>query len=320
MKNVLITGITGMDGSYLADFLLKKGCYKIFGLHRHTATPSTKNIAHLLNRITLIPGDLTDQISLDNAVITSNPDYVYHLGAISYVAISWQQPEHVSNVNALGTLRLLNSVKAYKPDAKVFNATTSELFGKVVETPQTETTRFYPRSPYGIAKQYAFSMGVNFRESHNLFCANSIGFNHTGPRRGPQFVCQKIATAAASIKLGLQSILKLGNIEAKRDFGNAQDFVEGFWLMLEQNTPDDYVFATNKTHSIKQVLDVCFDRVGLDWEKYVEIDPAFFRPAEVDLLHGDATKAKQKLGWTESYDFQKTFEEMVDYQLKVLIT
>lgn len=310
----LITGISGQSGSYLAELLLEKG-YRVYGLLTQRATPNTKNIAHLMDKIILIPGDLTDQASVTNAVETAAPDEVYNLGAQSFVKTSWDMPENTGNVNGLGVLRILEAVRTHRPEAKFYQASTSEMYGKVQETPQNEKTPFYPRSPYGVAKLYGHWITVNYRESYNIHASCGILFNHDSPRRGEQFVTQKIAKAAARIKLGLQKELILGDLRPRRDIGHAKDYVRAMWLMLQQDTPDDYVISSGKKYSIREMLDACFGYVGLDWEKYVGQSTEFMRPAEVDLLLGDSTKARKVLGWEPQYTFQQIMEEMVQSHL-----
>lgn len=314
MKRALVTGCTGQDGSYLLEFLLEKG-YLVYGLATQRATPNYANIKHILNDVCFIPADLSDQASIKQALTISNPDEVYNLGAQSFVKTSWDVPEHTANVNGLGVLRMLEGIRHICPGAKFYQASTSEMFGKVYQFPQNEHTPFHPRSPYGVSKLYGHWITVNYRESYNMFNCSGILFNHDSPRRGEQFVTQKIAKAAARIKCGLQEKLILGNLEAKRDIGHAKDYVCAMWLMLQQALPDDYVVSSGKTHSIKDMLDVCFAKVDLDWTKYVEQSEEFMRPAEVDVLQGDSTKARSVLGWQPECSFQDIMEEMVDYQL-----
>ncbi|MGG1399779.1 GDP-mannose 4,6-dehydratase [Bacillus salipaludis] len=315
MKRTLITGITGQDGSYLAEFLLQKG-YKVYGLKRRTSTESYENIKHIQKEIEFISGDLADLSSLIHAVKLSKPDEVYNLGAQSFVADSWSQPVYTAEVTALGALNMLEAIKEVKQDARFYQASSSEMFGKVVETPQKETTPFYPRSPYGVAKVYGHWITVNYRESYNLFACSGILFNHESPRRGIQFVTRKVTDAAARIKLGLQTELRLGNLDAKRDWGFAGDYVKAMWLMLQQEKPDDFVVATGKTHTVRDLVETAFDHVGLKWEDYVVQDPAFMRPAEVDLLLGDPKKAKRRLGWEPKVSFGDLIKMMVDHDLK----
>ncbi len=310
-KSALITGITGQDGSYLAEFLLAKG-YEVYGLIRRLSTPNISRIEHILDRIELVEGDLTDQSSLDNAARTAQPDEVYNLAAQSFVATSWNQPVLTGDVSGLGVVRILESVRHRCPGAHVYQASTSEMFGKVQEVPQNENTRFYPRSPYGFAKVYGYWAGVNYRESYGMHVSNGILFNHESPRRGIEFVTRKITNGVARIYHGLASELRLGNLDAKRDWGFAGDYVEAMWLMLQQDKPDDYVIATGETHSVREFVEFAFSEVGLDWEKYVVVDPKFVRPAEVELLIGDASKARRVLGWEPKV----TFEELVKMMVK----
>ncbi|MCA1293927.1 GDP-mannose 4,6-dehydratase [Paenibacillus sp. alder61] len=306
-KRALITGITGQDGSYLADLLLEKG-YKVFGLRRRTSIPIMENIQHIEKEIEFIDGDLQDLSSLIHAVKISDPDEVYNLAAQSFVGTSWGQPILTGQATALSVTNMLEAVRIVKPDAKYYQASSSEMFGKVVETPQTETTPFYPRSPYGVAKVYGHWMTVNYRESYNMFACSGILFNHESPRRGIEFVTRKITDAVARIKQGLQSELRLGNLDALRDWGYAKDYVECMWLMLQQEQPDDYVIATGKTHSVRDFCEIAFGHVGLNYKDYVITDPKFFRAAEVDLLLGDPAKAINKLGWSPQ---KTTFEQLV---------
>jgi len=315
MKTALITGITGQDGSYLAELLLSKG-YSVCGLVSQRAVPTTKNILHILNDIQIISGDLTDQASIDNAIKNTKPDEVYNLAAQSFVQSSWELPEYTSNVNGLGVLRILEGVRKHKPEAKVYQASTSELFGKVQEIPQTEKTAFYPRSPYGIAKLFGYWSVVNYRESYGLYGCNGILFNHESPRRAEHFVTQKIAKSVVSIKKGLTKKLSLGNLEAKRDIGHAKDYVLAMWLMLQQDKPEDFVIATGETHSVKEMVEFCFNYVELNWEDHVVFDEKFVRKAEVDILIGNSEKARNVLGWNPVYKFEDILKEMVDYQLR----
>ncbi len=311
----LITGITGQDGSYLAEFLLKKG-YKVYGIYRRSSIETFERISHIRDKINLICADLTDQSSITEAIKQAKPDEVYNLAAQSFVPTSWTQPILTGDVTALGVTRILEAIRHVNPNIKFYQASSSEMFGKVQETPQTEKTPFYPRSPYGVAKVYAFWMTKNYRESYGMFCANGILFNHESPRRGKQFVTRKITDSAAKIKLGLQNKLFLGNLEAKRDWGYAGDYVEAMWLMLQHNKPDDFVIATGKTHSVRELCEVAFNHVGLNYEDYVKIDPKFLRPAEVDLLVGDYSKAKKELGWEPKIKFKELIEMMVDADLE----
>lgn len=315
MKKAFITGITGQDGSYLAEFLLKKG-YKVYGLKRRTATPNIENIRHIKKEIELIPGDVQDLYSLIKAFKTVQPDEVYNLAAQSYVGTSWDQPILTGTVTALGVLNMLEAARLTAPDAKFYQASSSEMFGKAVEIPQKETTPFYPRSPYAAAKVYGHWMTVNYRESYSLFACSGILFNHESPRRGLEFVTRKISDGVAKIKLGLEKELKLGNLEAKRDWGYAGDYVEAMWLMLQQEKPDDYVIATGETHTVKEFVSTAFRHVGLDWRDYVIQDPKLFRPAEVDILLGDASKAQKKLNWKPKVSFEELVKMMVDKDLE----
>jgi GDPmannose 4,6-dehydratase len=315
MKRTLITGITGQDGSYLAELLLEKG-YKVYGLKRRTSTENDENIKHIQKEIEYISGDLADLSSLIQAVKLSQPDEVYNLGAQSFVADSWAQPVYTAEITGLGTLNMLEAVRQVKQDARFYQASSSEMFGKVVETPQKETTPFYPRSPYGVAKVYGHWITVNYRESYDLFACSGILFNHESPRRGIQFVTRKVTDAVARIKLGLQTELRLGNLDAKRDWGFAGDYVKAMWLMLQQEKPDDFVVATGKTHTVCDLVETAFKHVGLKWEDYVVQDPAFMRPAEVDLLLGDPQKAKKELGWEPKVSFEDLVKIMVDHDLK----
>jgi GDPmannose 4,6-dehydratase len=315
MKRALITGVTGQDGSYLAELLLQKG-YKVFGLIRSSATPNLQNIEHIKDEIEFLQGDLLDLSSLINAIKKSAPDEVYNLAAQSFVGESWSQSYYTGQITALGVLNVLEAIRLVKPDIRFYQASSSEMFGKVVEIPQSEKTPFYPRSPYGVAKLYGHWITVNYRESYNMFAASGILFNHESPRRGYQFVTRKITDTVAKIKLGLTNELRLGNLEAKRDWGFAGDYVKAMWLMLQQSTPDDYVIATGETHSVLEFLQIAFDHVGLNWEDYVIIDPKFIRPAEVDVLIGNADKAAKKLGWKPSVNFEHLVKMMVESDLK----
>ncbi|MEY3315493.1 MAG: GDP-mannose 4,6-dehydratase [Ilumatobacteraceae bacterium] len=324
MARALITGITGQDGRHLAEFLHAKG-YEVFGLVKGQNNPKAESIRDEFPFVQLVPGDLADFSSLVSALEMSQPDEVYNLGAISFVAMSFNQAELTANITGLGVLRMLEAIRlvggARKNPIRFYQASSSEMFGKVRETPQTEVTPFHPRSPYGVAKVFAHDITVNYRESYDMFACSGILFNHEGPRRGLEFVTRKITNSVARIKLGLQSELVLGNLEAKRDWGYAGDYVEAMWLMLQQPKADDFVVATGVTHSIEQLLEVAFNAAGLkDWRQYVRQDQRFFRPAEVDLLIGDATKAKTKLGWQPKVGFNELIEMMVrhdiDYETK----
>lgn len=308
-----------MDGSYLAELLLEKG-HEVYGLLRRCSNRNTQRIEHLLDYIKLVSGDVTDQSSLDGAMEEVKPDLIFHLAAQSHVQVSWQQPELTGNVTGLGTLRMLEAMRKYAPDAKFYNAASSEMFGKVQETPQKETTPFYPRSPYGCAKVFGFNVTRNYRESFDLFACSGICFNHEGTRRAETFVTKKIAMGVARIKHGLQSHLELGNLEAQRDWSHAKDVVAGMALMLEQSMPDDFILASGETHSIREFLDIAFQIVGIkDWAPFVKFNPAFMRPAEVDVLLGDPSKAHRVLGWKREYSFTDVVSDMTTYELAKLL-
>jgi GDPmannose 4,6-dehydratase len=313
MKTALITGITGQDGSYLAELLLEKG-YEVHGILRRSSSFNTSRIDSIFHLLHLHYGDLTDANSLRHIVQESKPDEVYNLGAQSHVRTSFDIPVYTAGATGLGALNMLEAVKDYG-NAKFYQASSSELFGKVVETPQKETTPFYPRSPYGVAKQFAYWSTVNYREAYNMFACNGILFNHESPRRGDTFVTQKIVKAAVRIMKGQQGKLFLGNLDARRDWGYAKDYVEAMYLMIQQDKPDDYVIATGEAHSIREFLTEAFSYVNLDWNKYVEIDPKYYRPAEVDLLLGDASKAKRQLGWEPKVKFKELVKIMVEAEL-----
>ncbi|MBU3966965.1 MAG: GDP-mannose 4,6-dehydratase [Euryarchaeota archaeon] len=315
MKSVLITGITGQDGSYLAELLLEQG-YEIYGMIRRLSTPNLSRIEHILEKIELIEGDLTDQSSINNALKKSQPNEVYNLAAQSFVATSWNQPVLTGDVTGLGTVRILEGVRHVCPDARFYQASSSEMFGKVNETPQNENTMFYPRSPYGFAKLYAHWACINYRESYGMHSSNGILFNHESPRRGIEFVTRKITDAVARIYHGAAKELRLGNLEAKRDWGYAGDYVKAMWLMLQQKEPDDYVVATGRTHSVGEFAELAFREAGLDWKKYVKTDAKFIRPAEVNLLLGDASKARRVLGWEPEVTFEELVKMMVREDLK----
>ena len=314
-KKALITGITGQDGSYLAEFLLNKG-YEVFGLVRRTSILNFERIKHIQDRIKLISGDLLDQNSLMNAIKESNPDEIYNLASQSFVPASWKQPVFTGEATALGVARMLEAIRAVDPKIKFYQASSSEMFGKVREVPQTEKTEFYPRSPYGVAKLYGHWITVNYRESYNMFCCSGILFNHESPRRGLEFVTRKVTNTVAKIKLGLANELRLGNLEAKRDWGFAGDYVKAMWLMLQQDEPKDYVIATGVTHSVRDLVQIAFDYVNLNWEDYVIVDPIFVRPAEVKLLLGDSSKALKKIGWKSEVSFEELVRMMVDEDLE----
>jgi GDPmannose 4,6-dehydratase len=312
MKRALITGITGQDASYLAEFLLKKG-YEVFGTTRRSSTVNNERIKHIQDKITILQGDLLDQGSLSSAVLESEPDEVYNLAAQSFVQTSWNQPVLTGEFTALGVTRLLEAIRTVNPKIKFYQASSSEMFGKVTETPQKETTRFHPRSPYGVAKAYGHYITVNYRESYGMYAVSGILFNHESPRRGLEFVTRKISHAVARISLGKQKYLELGSLEPKRDWGFAGDYVEAMWLMLQQEKADDYVIATGENHSVKEFLDLAFQTVGIsDWNKYVLSNKAsHMRPAEVDYLIGDASKAEKVLGWKQKTSFKGLVEMMV---------
>jgi len=322
MKKALITGITGQDGSYLTELLLGKG-YEVYGIIRRSSSFNTERIDHLYKdpheqpKLKLIYGDLTDGSNLHSILNDINPDEVYNLGAQSHVRVSFDQPIYTVNTDALGTLRVLEAIRAMKTPARFYQASSSEMYGKVMETPQTEQTPFYPRSPYGCAKVYSFWQTVNYREAYNLFACNGILFNHESPRRGETFVTRKITRAATRIKLGLQQKLYLGNLDAKRDWGFAGDYVEAMWLMMQQEKADDFVIATGQTHSVSEFLDEVFGHLGLDWKKHVEQDSRYCRPTEVDLLLGDPGKAKKILGWQQKITFKQLAKMMTDTDMKI---
>ncbi len=322
MKKALVTGITGQDGSYLAELLLKKG-YEVYGIIRRSSSFHTGRIDHLYrdphekSSLRLIYGDLTDGSDLATAVNDIVPDEVYNLGAQSHVRVSFDMPIYTADVDALGTLRLLEAIRGMKNHPRFYQASSSEMFGKVVETPQTEETPFYPRSPYGCAKLYSYWQTVNYREAYDLFGCNGILFNHESPRRGETFVTRKITRAATRIKLGLQEKLYLGNLEAKRDWGFAGDYVEAMWLMLQQDQPDDFVIATGQTHSVGEFCEEVFGHLDMDWKDYVEKDPKYYRPTEVDLLLGDASKAKKILGWEPKVTFKELAQMMTEADMKL---
>ncbi len=316
-KTALITGITGQDGSYLAEFLLEKG-YRVVGMVRRTSTVNFDRIRHIQDYIELVQGDLLDQSSLMDLIREYQPDEVYNLAAQSFVPTSFSQPVLTGEFTALGVTRILEAIRHVKPDARFYQASSSEMFGKVVEVPQRETTPFYPRSPYGVAKVYGHWITVNYRESYGIFACSGILFNHESPRRGLEFVTRKVSHGVARIVLGLQRELRLGNLEARRDWGFAGDYVRAMWLMLQQDKPDDYVVATGETHSVRELCEVAFRYVGLNWEDYVVVDPKFYRPAEVDLLIGDASKARRVLGWQPTVNFEQLVHMMVEADLRAL--
>ena len=314
-KRAFITGITGQDGSYLAEFLLAQG-YEVIGFARRSSTLNFERIRHIQDKIKLLSGDILDQTSITRALADTQPDEVYNLAAQSFVQTSWEQPVLTGDVTALGVTRILDAIRTVNPNIRFYQASSSEMFGKVREVPQRETTPLYPRSPYGVAKVYGHWITINYRESYNMHLTSGILFNHGSPRRGLEFVERKVAYHAAKIKLGLANELRIGNLDSQRDWGFAGDYVQAMWLMLQQDTPDDFVIATGVTHSIEKLLNVAFSVVDLDWHNYTVQDPAFMRPAEVDLLIGDASKAGAKLGWEPKVSFEELVQMMVeaDYQ------
>ncbi|HET6702240.1 MAG TPA: GDP-mannose 4,6-dehydratase [Gemmatimonadaceae bacterium] len=314
MPTALITGVTGQDGSYLAEFLLAKG-YRVVGIVRRSSTTPYERIAHLVDRVELISADLLDQHSLVEAMVACAPDEIYNLAAQSFVQTSWTQPVLTGEFTALGVTRMLEAMRRVAPKARFYQASSSEQFGKVLETPQRESTPFYPRSPYGVAKVYGHWITVNYRESYKLYAVSGILFNHESPRRGLEFVTRKVTDAAARISLGFQRDLRLGTLDARRDWGFAGDYVDAMWRMLQQPSPDDYVIGTGETHSVRELCELAFARVGLDWRKYVVQDERFMRPAEVDLLVADSSMARERLGWTPTVDFRQLVEMMVDADL-----
>ncbi len=316
-KTALVTGITGQDGSYLAEFLLEQG-YEVIGMVRRTSTVSFERIDKIQDRVTLVPGDLLDQTSMIDIMQEYQPDEIYNLAAQSFVPTSWKQPVFTGDCTAMGVTRVLEAMRNAVPGARFYQASSSEMFGKVQEVPQRETTPFYPRSPYGVAKVYGHWITVNYRESYDLFACSGILFNHESPRRGLEFVTRKVSHGVALIKLGLARDLHLGNLEARRDWGFAGDYVKAMWLMLQQDNPEDYVVGTGETHSVRELCEVAFDHVGLDWERYVVADRQFYRPAEVDLLVSDPSKARQNLGWQPTVTFEGLVRMMVDADMKQL--
>ena len=313
-KRALITGITGQDGSYLAELLLEKG-YEVYGMTRRASTENVERIAHLGDRLTLLQGDLLDPPSLDSALREARPHEVYNLAAQSFVPTSWNQPVLTAEFTAVGVTRMLEAIRSVDPEIRFYQASSSEMFGRVREVPQTEATPFHPRSPYGVAKVYGHHITVNYRESYDLFAVSGILFNHESPRRGLEFVTRKISDGAARIKLGLESELRLGNLDAQRDWGFAGDYVEAMWLMVQQDEPVDYVIATGEPHSVREFAERAFEHLGLDWERHVVSDPRFLRPAEVDHLVGDASKAREALGWEPKTSFRELVGLMVDADL-----
>ena len=316
-KRALITGITGQDGSYLAEFLLEQG-YEVIGMIRRSSTVNFERIAHIQNDVTLAPGDLMDEVSLIGLLREHRPMEVYNLAAQSFVQTSFSQPVFTGEVTGLGVTRILDAIRIVDPEIRFYQASSSEMFGKVVEVPQRETTPFYPRSPYGVAKVYGHWITVNYRESYDLFACSGMLFNHESPRRGIEFVTRKITHGVAQIKHGIAKELRLGNLDAQRDWGYAKDYVKAQWLMLQQDTPDDYVISTGRTQSVRRFCEIAFGRVGLDYQDYVVTDERFFRPAEVDLLVGDPAKAKQKLGWEPETTFEQLVEMMVDADMELV--
>ena len=313
-QRALITGITGQDGSYLAELLLDEG-YEVFGMIRRSSAPNLWRIEHLLDRVTLKPADLLDQLSIIRLVDEVRPHELYNLAAMSFVPASWDQPMLTGEYNSQGVTRVLDAIRRVDPKIRFYQASSSEMFGKVREMPQNEMTPFYPRSPYGVSKVFAHYITVNYRESYNLFAVSGMLFNHESPRRGLEFVTRKVSDAVARIKLGLQDTLAIGNLDAHRDWGFAGDYVRAMWLMLQQDTPQDYVIASGVSHSVRDLVQIAFERVGLDWERHTRVDPALLRPAEVDRLLGDSSKARQELRWTPQVPFKALVEMMVDADL-----
>lgn len=307
----LITGITGQDGSYLADFLLEKG-YEVYGMVRRSSVENFDRIEHIRNRLKFVQADLLDQLSIIDALKESKPDEIYNLGAMSFVPTSWKQPVYTGECTAMGVTRMLEAIRHMDKKIRFYQASSSEMFGKVREVPQKESTPFYPRSPYGVAKAYGHYMTVNYRESYDIHASSGILFNHESPRRGLEFVTRKVTYHAAMIKLGMADELHMGNLDSKRDWGYAKDYVKAMWLMLQQDRADDFVISTNKTHTVKEWVEAAFKCLDLDWEKYVKLDPRFLRPAEVDLLVGDSSKAKKVLGWEPEVDFIELVNIMVE--------
>jgi GDPmannose 4,6-dehydratase len=316
-RTALITGITGQDGSYLAEFLLAKG-YEVIGVVRRTSHDSYERIGHLLDRLRIVPADLLDQHSLTSVIRDARPQEVYNLAAQSFVPTSWTQPVLTGEFTALGVTRLLEAVRLAGPEARVYQASSSEMFGKAVETPQRETTPFYPRSPYGVAKLYGHWITVNYRESYGLYAVSGILFNHESPRRGLEFVTRKVTHGVARIAKGQATELRLGNLDARRDWGFAGDYVDAMWRMLQQPTPEDFVIGTGETHTVRELCEIAFRHVGLDWKKYVRVDPAFVRPAEVDVLLADPSRARRALGWEPKVTFAELVRMMVDADMERL--
>ena len=316
-KRAVITGITGQDGSYLAELLLEHG-YEVTGVVRRSSSPNLWRIEHLLDRIQLRPADLLDQLSLVRIIADVKPQEFYNLAAMSFVPASWDQPLLTGEFNAMGVTRMLEAIRQVDPSIRIYQASSSEMYGRVREVPQTEMTPFYPRSPYGVSKVFGHYITVNYRESYNMFAVSGILFNHESPRRGLEFVTRKVTDGVAKIKLGLSKELRLGNLDAQRDWGFAGDYVRAMWLMLQQDEPDDYVISTGESHSVQKLVEIAFDRAGLDWKKHVVLDPAFLRPAEVDHLIGDPSKARDKFGWTPSVTFEGLVQMMVDADIERL--
>ena len=317
MPTALITGITGQDGSYLAELLLAKG-YEVVGVVRRTSHDSYERIGHMLDRLAIVPADLLDQHSLTSVIGEVQPDEIYNLAAQSFVPTSWTQPVLTGEFTALGVTRILEAIRLAHPEAKFYQASSSEMFGKAVETPQNESTPFYPRSPYGVAKVYGHWITVNYRESYDLFAVSGILFNHESPRRGLEFVTRKVTDGVARIKRGVLDKLRLGNLDARRDWGYAGDYVEAMWIMLQQDEPDDYVIGSGQTKSVRDLVEVAFGHVGLEWQEYVEVDQAFIRPAEVEILLADPSKAKTELGWRPKVGFEELVRMMVDSDMERL--
>jgi len=313
----LVTGVTGQDGSYLAEFLLDKG-YEVYGMVRRSSVENFNRIEHIRDKLKFVQADLLDQLSIIDAIKESRPDEIYNLGAMSFIPISWKQPVLTGEFTGLGVTRMLEAARHMNKNVKFYQASSSEMFGKAREIPQNEKTPFYPRSPYGVAKVYGHYMTVNYRESYDMFACSGILFNHESPRRGLEFVTKKVTYGAAKIKLGLADSLYLGNLDAKRDWGYAEDYIEAMWLMLQQNTPEDYVISTGEAHSVKDWVEASFRCLDLDWRKYVKIDKRFIRPVDVDLLVGDSSKAEKKLGWKTKVSFNELVKIMVEYDYNYL--
>jgi GDPmannose 4,6-dehydratase len=316
-KNALITGITGQDGSYLAELLLEKG-YNVFGMVRRSSTENFERIKHIRDKVNLVHADLLDQMSLITAIKESEPDEIYNLAAQSFVPTSWTKPVLTAEFTALGVTRMLEAMRLVKPDARFYQASSSEMFGKVIETPQTETTPFHPRSPYGVAKAYGHFITVNYRESYDLYACSGILFNHESPRRGYEFVTRKVTDGVARIKLGVGNQVRLGNLDAKRDWGFAGDYVEMMWRMLQLGAPDDFVISTGTTHSVRELADIAFSYVGLNWRDHVVLDENLVRPAEIDYLIGDSSRAREELGWDPKVSFEEMIQMMVDSDMEIV--